>query len=155
MWLKLCSIQQQSGLCLCFMALSCWYVGTQLPAIAVFALRSCQSCVWWRVEEKWNKVQDFSKPFLFRDDSVPQSSNWRILGPPEGGHKERPEHPRWWRHDSHFTGCFPRTYWCPPAYMQQRVSFINSTSFKKFKICTAKNLKSYTAFCVQTFVNMF
>lgn len=104
-----------------------WAADTPSGRCVCLNLPPCQSCMWWRVEGKWYTVWELFQPFLFRDDSVPQSSNWRILGPPEGGHEERSEHPRWGRHDSHFTGCFPRTYWCPPAYMQQRVRFRNST----------------------------
>lgn len=120
---QLWCFQQWTGLCLCFMALR------QHPVITVFA-RIC-FCVSSASDEGCRGSEAQWKIFLnlFRDDSVPQGSNWWVLGPPERGHKEGSEHPRWGRHDSHFTGCFPRTHRCPPTYMQQRVSLISSTSF--------------------------
>lgn len=65
--------------------------------------------------------------FLLRDVSVPQSSDWWILGPLEGGHEEGPEHCGWGWHDSHLTGCFPWTCRCSSAHMQQRVSTPHSS----------------------------
>lgn len=129
---KLCSWQQWTGLCFCFMALSCWDVDAQwslcLLGSAVASVRASD----WSGGKKWKKATDFVFElfcFLLRDVSVPQSGDWWILGPLEGGHEEGPEHCgcRW--HDSHLTGCFPRTYWCSSAHMQQRVSMIHSSVY--------------------------
>lgn len=104
--------------------LICWR-----PVITLFA-RVCicvSLCNWWSEAGRGKKVEDLFKLVLLRDDSIPQSSNWWIFGPLEGGHTKRSEHPRWGWHDSHFTGCIPRTHRCPSAYMQQRVSLIHSS----------------------------
>lgn len=125
-WGNMCSWQHWAGLCFCFMALSCWR-----PEITLFALvcsRVSSLCIR---RESWGgkkrrKVRDLFSVHL-RDVSVPQGSDWWILGPPEGGHEEGPQHCGWGRHDSHLTGCFPWTCRCSSAHMQQRVSIIPTT----------------------------
>lgn len=116
--------EQWPGLCFCFMALSCWYVDAQwshcLLGSVTASVRAFDE-VENRLKERFQ-----TSPVLFRNVEVPQGGDWWILGTLKGGHKERSEHCRWRWHDSNFTGCLPRTYRCPSAHLQQRVSVTHS-----------------------------
>lgn len=108
--------------------LICWRPVTTLFA---WVSHSFSLHIWWGGGETERLVSDLSW-FFFRDVEVPQSGDWWILGTLKGGYKERSEHCRWRWHDSHITGCLPRTYWCPSAHLQQRVSV--TYSFESLKI---------------------
>lgn len=104
-----------------------WAADTMTPSdpIVCFGQSQLQSVhlVRWRTDWKSGFTPLL---FFFRDVEVPQSGDWWILGTLKGGHKERSEHRRWRWHDSNFTGCLPRTYRCPSAHLQQRVSVTHS-----------------------------